>query len=208
MNTDIQSPTKLSNLDVIIEWLKEDESIENLSDKQKELVIRYSFADDIIRSRKHWTDEQFIRAIRWKYGVSRVTAHNDLKYARQIFGSNFLEDKNYWKMYLVNEAKEGIRRVFAATKFDPKAHKGYLDLIKEISGANISDDHKALAESLKPSVNVLVINTTNNQQYHLHLDSLDSNDPQVIEMIHKEILDDNKLELPSHEDSGPPAKED
>lgn len=201
MNQDLLKPEKETNLDVILDWLKNDEPDHGLTPQQKQLIQRYSFADDLLRTRSRWTDEELMASIRKKHKVSRITAYNDLRIAKQIFGSTFIQEKDYWKKFLVNEAKQGIRRVLKMTKYDPKAHKGFLDLIKEITGAHLEDTPKY--GDRRPSTNFIFLKVENNQQYQIQIDSLEQAPPDVVEMTHQIILEQNQLEMPNNEDSEP-----
>jgi hypothetical protein len=86
------------NRDVIERFLESggDDELVKLNDKQKELLDRWRYADEILRENKTFKREIIANKISAKFDVSRDTAFRDIMNAEHVFLSTTPLNKKYW----------------------------------------------------------------------------------------------------------------
>jgi len=84
-----------SNREAIELYLQSDEGAIQLTDKQKLLLQRWTYADELIREGEIRSREVVAKMIIKKFDVSRATAFQDIVNAEQVFSSSTPLNKRY-----------------------------------------------------------------------------------------------------------------
>ncbi|MGN6293755.1 MAG: hypothetical protein ACTHMV_13510 [Chitinophagaceae bacterium] len=84
----------LSNREVIETYLVNEEGTVQLNDKQKQLLDRWSYADELIRKNEMRRETIALMLIR-QFKVSRATAYQDIVNAENVFASSTPLNKKY-----------------------------------------------------------------------------------------------------------------
>lgn len=90
----IDNGQKRTNEEVIIDYIMSPEGTVPLNKEQEALYQRWTYADDLIRSRKH-TSNAMAQALKKKFDYSIATAWNDLAAAKRVFNTRVSIPKNY-----------------------------------------------------------------------------------------------------------------
>lgn len=109
-----------SNRDQIQLYLVSEEGTVPLTDKQKELLDRWSYADELIRQKEIRTREVQATMIIKKYGVSRATAYQDIVNAEAVFASSTPLNKRYRIQSRIEFIEQKIDELYGNVRpFDP-----------------------------------------------------------------------------------------
>lgn len=107
----------LTERDKIIAYLQDDSGGQILSKKEQELLERYDYADNLIRSYK--SDKKIVAMLVSKFKYSKITAYRDIKNAKYVHGSVCKVEKEYWRDLLIKSIIETM--AMAKAKKDFKA---------------------------------------------------------------------------------------
>lgn len=181
-----------TNLDIITQYIRDEKSLNGLSFAQKRQLVRWNFADNLIQAHPYWKDREIVEMIMKKFNISYFPAFYDLQNAKLLFGSRHIEHKPFWKQFLIEEAKKGMKRSMEREKPDLKAHYEYLKLIAGITGLYNDDPNQLTAELMKPADNYIVVNV-DEKHVHFHLDDLSELNPDIVETIHQGAIKTLKM---------------
>lgn len=107
-----ESRTKMERLYTFVSGGVEESG---LSEEEKELLTRCSFADDMLRQRH--TDAAVAKLIRQRYGVSHQTALNDIATAKYVFSSIPLAEKEYGLKLLLELNMKALNKCFENNEY-------------------------------------------------------------------------------------------
>lgn len=85
---------KKSNQEVIIDFLTQEQGTVDLNKTQKDLLNRWDYADNLLRTRKYKKTE-ISKMLCLKFSISIATARNDMAEAEYVFGSTRKFNKQY-----------------------------------------------------------------------------------------------------------------
>ncbi len=135
-----------ANRDTIRLYLQSEPGSVQLTDKQKELLARWSYADETIRSTEVRKREVIAQMIMNKFTVSKQTAYQDIVNAEDVFSSSTPLNKKYrvqlriefleTKIDELYEAKEYIAAVMLEKTLQ-KFYQDYPDITPPRSPKNI-----------------------------------------------------------------------
>jgi hypothetical protein len=126
-----------SNRDVIVSFLESDGEGIDLTDKQKELLERWSTADDLIRGNVGRKNREAIAMMLVsKYSIARCTAYNDIVNAEFVFSSSKPINKKYLiglRIEFIISQIHAAQSVsdFSAVASLEKILQGYIELYPE-----------------------------------------------------------------------------
>jgi len=140
---------KVDNREVIINYLTEPEGSVVLSEFQRELLKRWNYADDLMRSNVYSIREVEEMLVK-KFEYSINTARNDVYDARTIFGTTRPVNKKY--LLLIHAGRIEEMMIMAGQDGD---FKNYAALAKEYTNAikELPDDSKK-----KPAPTAIIFN--------------------------------------------------
>jgi hypothetical protein len=128
----LETGAKKTNQDIIIDYLISEPGAITLTDKQTDLLERWSYCDDLLRSRKH-THPEMVKLLMNKFnGISAPTARNDIENAKLVFGSTIKVSRNYVLANHLNRLEDAMTRaeVRGDTKAAAQLYSIYNDAIK------------------------------------------------------------------------------
>ncbi len=94
MMANIEKYSERDNREAVELYLVSEEGSVSLTDKQKGLLNRWEYADELIRQNM-WRREEISLMIQRKFTVSRATAYQDIVNAENIFSSSTPLNKRY-----------------------------------------------------------------------------------------------------------------
>jgi hypothetical protein len=167
-----------------------------LSQKEQEQLDRWRFADNLIR--KGDPMKTVVILLRGEYKCSLATAYNDIRDAKQFFGSMQKPEKEYWRGVLIEMGMETYR--MAKKMNDPKAMAMTIRELKSITGvdkesADIPDLSKYEGNSyqlnlyIDNSQQATVINLDKPHEIPAHLKGLLMESLQSPKLSTKQMLD-------------------
>ena len=130
-----------------------EESGIQLTDKQKDLIERWRFADEKIRENKY-KREQIANFITNKFGVCRDTAYKDMVNAEYVFSSSFPLNKRYLIGSRIEFLQRKINDAFSDKEYEVAAR---LELVLQ----KYIKDYPDYVPPRSPKIINLVINQNN-----------------------------------------------
>jgi hypothetical protein len=113
---------KDSNREAIELYLVSEEGSIDLTDQQKKLLLRWEYADELIRQKEIRDRETQARMIMRKFEVSRTTAFQDIVNAEAIFASSTPLNKKYRIGLRIEFLEKKIDELYGNMKaFEPEA---------------------------------------------------------------------------------------
>jgi len=107
------------NRETIELYLVSEPGTVDLSDKQKELLMRWEFADELIRQREIRKRELIANMIMSRFKVSRQTAYQDIVNAENVFASSTPLNKRYRIQARIEFIETKIDELYAGLERDP-----------------------------------------------------------------------------------------
>lgn len=104
------------NREIIEQYIATDESGITLTEKQEELLIRWRYADELIRQQRY-IKEDVSKFIMKKFNVSRDTAFRDIVSAEAVFSSSTPLNKKYHIGLRIEFLEKQIRAAATANDF-------------------------------------------------------------------------------------------
>jgi hypothetical protein len=111
-----------SNLEVIESYLVSEPGAVTLTDKQQELLARWSYADELIR-KSEMRRETIAQMICRKFDVGRHSAYQDIVNAEKVFASSTPLNKKYRIQIRIEFIEMKINELYAGVQYeaeDPK----------------------------------------------------------------------------------------
>lgn len=122
MSNSIDKPARLANTREMIEqYLIAEEGTVTLTPKQHEILLRWEYADEMIR-KDECKRETIAQLIMRKFGVKRATAYQDIASAESVFASSTPMNKKY----RIGLRIEHLERWIAELKGTDDLNKHYL----------------------------------------------------------------------------------
>lgn len=176
------------NLEVIENYLCADEDdrlMMPLSKKQKELLERWSYADEQLR-KDRWKHTEILDMLMKRFNISENSARDDLRSAQMVFGSANALNKLYTSYAQVRRLENNIRVCIAAQNF-----KAAADFEKVLQKAL-----QALPDNQAPkSPRQIVFNIANNNNtFTQSQQELDDAVKAAEELVNYEDIDFEELE--------------
>jgi len=113
-----------SNREMIELYLVSEEGAVALTDKQKELLTRWQYADELIR-RHEMSRETISKMIMRKFDpLSRVTAYQDIVNAEAVFASSTPLNKKYRIQLRIEFLEMKISELYGMVNMEPKDEDG------------------------------------------------------------------------------------
>lgn len=122
---------KIEDVDAIIAFLRGTDNTD-LSEKRKELLIRYDFIDNQIRAMIR--ESQIVKIIQKKFEISPATAYRSIGETKRVFASISRNDKEYYRRVAIEWSLDALRMAQEAK--DLKGFNAALRNFYVITGLN------------------------------------------------------------------------
>ena len=142
---------KSTDTDAIIEYMRGNAG--QLSDKQKELLDRYDFADNQIRGLVK--ESEVAEMLQTKFGISRATAYRDIIATKRVFGSITRQEKEYYRRLVIELCAEAFK--LGRAQKDGKVMNGALGNLIKAANLTQTDMDMPDFEALLPHEYELVL---------------------------------------------------
>jgi hypothetical protein len=185
--------------DVFKRYMKDPSTLAPLPIQTKKRMVRTIFAKNLMKSNPTWTQSEVRRTLAREFRINMTTAFYDVQVAAFAIGFDYNDDKLFWKEYVSRKLVRAIEYEEGKSSPNGMVIAKLVRELADVTGIKESDLNIIRREDYGSKNLILMIKSENHIHYQ-SLDKLEDNNPDVIESVLADIIDEQELELPEYED--------
>jgi hypothetical protein len=185
--------------DTFKRYMKDPNSLAPLPMCTKRRLVRVIFAKNLMKANPTWTSTEIRKTVAREFRISMTPAFYDVQVAAAAIGFDYNDDKLFWKEYVTRKLVKAIEYEEGKTSPNGMVISKLVRELAEVTGIKESDLNIIRREDYGSKNLILMIKSENHIHYQA-LDELKDNNPEVIEAVLVDMIDEQEIELPEDED--------